>query len=40
VHTAIERHLVTLRQLRARAEQLDVRAALNLERARLEAATS
>lgn len=36
IHAAQERHLVTLRQLRARAEQLDVRAALNIERALLE----
>lgn len=34
--TAIDRHLVTLRQLRARAEVLDARAALNIERALLE----
>jgi len=40
VHGAVERHVVTLRQIRSRAEQLDVRAALSLERALLEAATS
>jgi predicted transcriptional regulator of viral defense system len=33
---AQDRHVVTLRQLRARAEQLDTRAALNIERALLE----
>lgn len=37
IRTAQERHLVTLRELRARAEQIDARAALNIERALLEA---
>lgn len=36
IRAALERHLVTLRQLRARAEQLDQRAALAIERALLE----
>ena len=39
LHSAVERHLVTLRNLRARAEQIDVRAALNIERALLEETT-
>lgn len=39
IRAALDRHLVTLRQLRSRAEQLDVRAALNVERALLEDAT-
>jgi predicted transcriptional regulator of viral defense system len=36
IRAALERHLVTLRQLRARAEELDARAALAIERALLE----
>lgn len=40
LRTALERHLVTMRQLRSRAEQLDARAALNIERALLEDATA
>ena len=36
IREALERHLVTLGRLRSRAEELDVRAALNIERALLE----
>jgi predicted transcriptional regulator of viral defense system len=36
LRVAVERHLVTLSELRVRAEQVDVRAALNIERALLE----
>lgn len=39
LRAALDRHLVTLRQIRSRAEQLDVRAALNVERALLEEAS-
>lgn len=40
IRNALDRHLVTMRQLRAHAEQHDVRAALNVERALLEDATA
>jgi predicted transcriptional regulator of viral defense system len=39
IRSALERHLLTMRDLRSRSEQLDVRAALNIERALLEDAS-
>lgn len=38
IRAALDRRLVTMRQLRSRAEQLDLRSALNIERALLEEA--
>jgi predicted transcriptional regulator of viral defense system len=40
LRAALDRRLVTMRELRSRAEELDVRAALNIERALLEDAAS
>jgi predicted transcriptional regulator of viral defense system len=40
LRAALDRHLVTLRQIRARAEELDTRAALNIERALAEEVAS
>ncbi len=40
IRAALELRLVTMRELRSRAEQLDLRSALNIERALLEDATT